>query len=174
MCNVLILDDNPIHLSWITGVVDGCLSGVNLTRFPSALNGTSRYQISVPQRNDPVDEIAREAWSQAVLASADVTDGVSIDIAIVDLCLTDPPQLRDPEGVWICAALRRRFPDCFIILVSFKSMAEQPLISGGWFKYVPIPSVRIDEVVGLREDDMTSSRTQLANAIYKARSLQHA
>ena len=174
MPNVLVLDDNPIQLAWIANVVTSCFQGANFALFPREVNTNRRFQIHVPRRNGPTDDAGREAWASELLNGAGVADGSQVDIAIVDLCLTDPPQLRDPEGIWICSALRKRFPDCFIILVSSKSATDQPSISGGWFKYVPIPSVRIDEVVGIRDDDAVSSRSQLATAIRKSYAFEHA
>jgi CheY-like chemotaxis protein len=174
MCNVLVLDDDPKQLSWIVSIVKGVLRNYRPTSslLPRALNESPWFQIQVPQRNDPIDDIRREQWVDALLNGAGVIDTISVDVAIVDLCLTDPPQMRDPEGLWICSKLRKRYgEDCFIILVSAKSQTDEPSINGAWFKYVPAPTVRINEVVGIREDDVSSSRTQLADALRKGLSL---
>jgi hypothetical protein len=174
MCTILILDDNPRQLSWVLAIVKNVLQSVSPLRFlPPILNESLFAQLDFPHRCDPINDERRFAWTRQVLADSGVTEQVSVDIAIIDLCLTNPPQLADPEGLWMCSALRDRFPESFLILISEKSQTDQPSIHGGWFKYVPVPRVRIDEVVGIREDDVISSRTQLATALRKWASLQY-
>ena len=170
MCNVLVLDDNPRQFAWIVDTVANVLrSAGKFTLFPRDVESCKENGVKVPPRNQGFDVKQQEAWVAEILKSADLADDCLIDIAIVDLCLTNPPQLRDPEGLWICSSLRKRFPKCFIILVSSKSKVDstlrEPPVSGGWFKHVPDPPVRIDEVVGIREDNPGTSRSQLAAAV---------
>lgn len=60
---------------------------------------------------------AKSDWIDNVLSPL---AGQSPDIAIVDLHLSKPENMRDPEGIWILAELSMRFPDCYLILVTGK------------------------------------------------------
>jgi hypothetical protein len=166
MCNILILDNFPQQLGWIVDSVNGALKSVGKYRFmPDGLKSNRSMQIVIPPRPEPLNDTSRAQWVDQVLKNCEVDAHSKLDIAIVDLCLTSSDHLEDPEGIWVCSALRKMFPDCYIIMVSSKTVTDQPNISGGWFRHVQIPKARIDEVVGIRDDDLTSSRNRLQHIV---------
>lgn len=170
MCNVLVLDDNSMQARWLAKTAHDVLRSIGkFTLLPNDV--LTSGVVRLPPRPERVDDSKREDWANAALESAGVC--TSLEIAIVDLCLSRPEQLPDPEGLWVCAAIRKRFPDCFIILVSSKATTELPTIAGNWFRFVPTPQVRIDEVVGIREDDPVSSHSQLVSVLRKSVALLH-
>jgi CheY-like chemotaxis protein len=100
MCRVLVVDDNPEMLLYLTEIVP---------------DWDGRLQVLAA---------GSEQEARDLLSGFD-----SLGIAIVDLFLTDDWAPNHPdkgEGLRVLEAVRERFPNCFRILISAKRESVNP------------------------------------------------